>query len=372
MSDSPTVTGTRLPLVLAPMAGGPTTPALCAAVSAAGGLPFLPGGYLDADSFAAKVDEVDRMIDGPFGVNLFVPDTTVRPDDGTGHGDHADDDAAAYTAYRELIIDRGFARPDQLPVDPVRTDDDYPRKLDLAIAGPARFISFTFGHPDPADVDRVHRAGKVVVLTATTFPGVDAALAAGADILTVQGTDAGGHRASVPGADDDSAPTAGELTVYAASLDPAVRRPVFAGGGVSGPGDVQDLLAAGAAAVQVGTMFLLADEAGTRSTHRRAIIGLHDRGTVVTRAFTGRPARAVDNRFIRELDASAPALYPELHYLTAGLRGGADRRADPESLNLWAGTGYRAATPGPAADIVRRLCPDDRPDPRTTTPERPQ
>lgn len=337
----------QVPVVLAPMAGGPSTPALCAAVAEAGGLPFFAAGYLSAGQLRDRVAELVELTDRPFGVNLFVPDADAEPVD-----------ADAYRSYRERIISLGFAEASELPEEPVWSDDDYDAKLEVALDGPATYVSFTFGHPTPDVVDRVHAAGKKVVLNATSPAGIGAALTVGADTLVVQGAGAGGHRASVVGADDEAFHDTVDLVRHARTL---TGLPVFAAGGVSGAADVARLLAAGATAVQVGTLFLLADEAGTKVTHRKAVAAMHDRDTVVTRSFTGRPARAVTNRFITELEGrgdTAPAAYPALHFLTSGLRKRADAEGNAELLNLWAGTGFRHAVSAPAGDIVRELVPE--------------
>lgn len=346
MSGRLTDLGIRVPVVLAPMAGGPSTPELCAAVSEEGGLPFFAAGYLSAGQLQDRLDELKGMTDRPFGVNLFVPDTDADPVEGD-----------AYRRYRDRIVTLGFAEEPELPQEPVWSDDDYTAKLEVALASPAAFVSFTFGHPIPEVVDQVHTAGKKVVLNATSPSGIQAALQAGADVLVVQGAGAGGHRASVPGTDDDAFYETEDLVRQATAL---TELPVFAAGGVAGAVDVSRLLAAGATAVQVGTLFLLANEAGTKETHREALTSLRDRDTVVTSAFTGRPARAVVNRFITEMEGrgeSAPAAYPALHFLTSGLRKRADTEGNAELLNLWAGTGFRHAVSAPAGDIVRGLYP---------------
>ncbi|MFD7025663.1 nitronate monooxygenase, partial [Promicromonospora sukumoe] len=130
--------------------------------------------------------------------------------------------------------------------------------------------------------------------------------------------------------------------------------PVVAAGGVDGPDAVRDLLAAGAQAVAVGTLLLRTDESGASATYQAALAA-SDRGTVVTRAFTGRPARAVRNGFVDRHDDAAPVGYPAIHHLTRDLRRRAAAAGDAERLHLWAGTGYRRAAPGPASDVVRAL-----------------
>lgn len=334
--------GITKPIVLAPMAGGPSTTELCLAVARAGGLPFIASGYLTVDATVERIEELSSLIDGhPFGVNLFVPDFS---------GEGVDRDG--YLAYRNRILRVHDIAAEKLPEEPTWTDDFYAEKLNAVLASDATFVSFAFGYPSPEDIARLQGAGKVVVLYATSRPGVDAVIAAGADVIGIQGVSAGGHRASVDGFDDASEEEAVALVSYAASVSDT---PIVAGGGVSGAADVTAILDAGASAVQVGTLFLLAEEAGTKPTHRRALEELTDRETVLTHVFTGKSARAIGNRFITDMDNDAPSLYPSLHYLTAGMRADAAAADDPEHLHLWAGAGFPAARRAPATEILDGL-----------------
>ncbi|WP_136089586.1 NAD(P)H-dependent flavin oxidoreductase [Auritidibacter ignavus] len=337
----PELTLTR-PLVVAPMAGGPSTAQLAIAVAATGGFPFLAGGYLSAEALKAQVDAYTGATDAPAGVNLFVPDPAAQ---------EIDEDV--YLKYRHQIISKLKLDPQLLPEAPIYSDDAFSDKLNVALSSSIPVISFTFGYPTTQVIDRVHQARRWVALNATSCAGIDAAVRHGADLLIVQGPDAGGHRASVPDADHfEASPSTGELLAYAARHH---RVPVIAAGGIAGPHDVAELLAEGATAVQVGTLFLDAVEAGTKQTHRLGLRNLIDRDTVITRAFTGRPARAIRNQFTDALSDQAPGLYPQLHYLTSGLRKQADQQRNPEHLNLWAGTGFRNIQHLPAAEIVEHL-----------------
>lgn len=333
------------PLVLAPMAGGPSTPRLAAAVAGAGGLPFLAAGYLSPESLRADIADLQGYLEKsselPFGVNLFVPDP---------QGSRCD--VEAYSDYRARVLEVSGVSPELVPAEPIWSDDAFEEKLEIVCASAASIVSFTFAHPAPAVVERVHAAGKLVIFYATSRPGIDAIVDSGADVIGIQGPNAGGHRATVFGVDDDSNESVLELVEYARGIS---RKPIIAGGGVSGAADVRNLLRAGATGVQVGTLFLNAQEAGTKKTHRRALEEFGGRETVITRAFSGRPARAIENSFSAALSGSAPAFYPQLHFLTAGLRKEANERGDAENLNLWAGTGFVHAKEEPAADIARRL-----------------
>ena len=131
--------------------------------------------------------------------------------------------------------------------------------------------------------------------------------------------------------------------------------PIIAAGGVGHREDVVKLVEAGATAVQVGTRFLTTAEAGTKETHLRALRELTERDTVLTHAFSGKPARAIENTFTREFSRVAPELYPQLHYLTTPIRGAANKTSDPEYLNLWAGIAFSQCEDQYAGDVVAEL-----------------
>ena len=330
-------------IVLAPMAGGPSTPRLCTAVSEAGGLGFLAAGYLDLEALDRVLEEVEELASAPYGVNLFVPDAGPP-----------EDAEVRYSAYRSRLIADEEYSPEVFPAEPRWSDDGFEEKLERVLRSSAACVSFTFGHPGEQAVRRVQEAGKAAILYATSRAGILSAARSGADAVGVQGIEAGGHRASAAGIDDDSAEDLPDLIAAARA---ATDRPVIAAGGVAGRDDVVRLMEAGADAVQVGTLFLTAREAGTKATHRRALLELKGRGTMLTRAFSGRPARTVENAFAAEHSAHAPALYPQVHYLTSQMRRLADAAGDPEHLNLWAGTGFAACREVEAAQLVRELTP---------------
>lgn len=329
--------GVTNPVLAAPMAGGPTTPDLVLAAAAAGSLGFLAAGYRAADPVAEQISLM-RKVSVPFGVNLFAPNPVpVDPD--------------AFRAYAEVLrpeLERfGLA----VPHDPAEDDDHWSAKIDLLVADPVPLVTFTFGIPDRSVIAALRKAGSTVGQTVTSPEEALAAVEAGVDLLTVQSSAAGGHSGTLTPA---RLPAPVPITELVASVRAAVDLPLIAAGGVSSPEQVAAVLAAGADAVAVGTVLLLANESGASEVHRKALA--EDRGDpVMTRAFSGRPARGLPNTFIARYDALAPAGYPALHHLTSPLRKAAAAAGDPELVNLWAGTGYRAATAEPAADILTRL-----------------
>jgi nitronate monooxygenase len=321
-------------IVLAPLAGGPSTPELAAAVANAGGLPFLGAGYLTPAAFAEQLTATRLLTGAALGVNLFV----LR---------EPRIDRAALAAYAEELQPEA-ARWDVRLGEPRFDDDGFDAKLALALDAGAATVSFTFGCPSGADLDRVRAAGAAAWLTVTSAAEARAAAAAGADALVVQGAEAGGHRGGWDDLDRDDPPLLELLREAAAVVD----LPLIATGGIGDRAGVLAALDAGAAAAQLGTAFLLADEAGTSEPHRRALAAGGE--TAITRAFTGRRARGLVNGFMRA-HPHAPSAYPHVHHLTAPLRAAARAAGDPDGINLWAGTNATAARAEPAAAIVARL-----------------
>ncbi|KHK99959.1 2-nitropropane dioxygenase [Microbacterium mangrovi] len=341
MRALPDSLGVRLPIVAAPMAGGPTTVALAASVAAAGGLPFLAAGYKTPDAVA---DEIRRLeaVGSPFGVNVFVPSGP-------------DADGAAFRAYAAELQPEADAHGVPLNPVPVADDDFWHEKLDMLTRHPVPVVSFTFGLPRAAEIAALRRAGSVVLASVTTPSEAVAAREAGADGLVVQGPDAGGHSATF---DAERALDEIGTAELVGRVRAAIDLPVIAAGGVDGPAAVATLLAAGAEAVAVGTLLLRTDEAGTSATHRAALADPRFDRTVITHAFTGRPARGLHNGFIARHEATAPFGYPAIHHLTRDLRRAAAQAGDPDRVHLWAGTGYRSAPTGPAGDVIRWLATD--------------
>ncbi|WP_410666084.1 NAD(P)H-dependent flavin oxidoreductase [Amycolatopsis sp. lyj-84] len=329
----------RFPVIAAPMAGGPTTPELVAAVTAAGGFGFLSGGYLSADALADRIAKTAELTGEPFGVNLFVPGGAATADLG-GH------------------LERWRAEAERYGVEPgePRWDDDaYTAKLEVVLERKVPVVSFTFGTPSPEDVERLHANGSKVAVTVTSPAEADQAVAAGADALVVQGFEAGAHRglfADEPGAEGGGVQygVLSLLRLVSARTD----LPLVATGGLVHGADIAAVLAAGADAAQLGTAFLRADEAGTQPAHRQALAD-GGRATAFTRAFSGRPARSLVNRAVADFSAAAPSAYPEINNLTKPIRAAAGKAGDPEVMSLYAGQTYELAGSGPAASIVERL-----------------
>jgi nitronate monooxygenase len=331
--------GLTRPVLAAPMAGGPSTPALVTAAAAAGGLGFLAAGYKTPQALADEIAAVAGA-SVPFGVSLFAPNPVpVSPPE--------------FRAYAAAIA--GEAARYALSVagaEPVEDDDHWHDKIDVLRASPVPVVGFTFGIPAPDVIAALRRTGALLVQSVTSAAEAAAAADAGVDAVAVQAAAAGGHSATLtprlPLADTP-------LTSLVAAVRQAVPLPIIAAGGIAAAADVAAAIRAGADAVAVGTLLLRANEAGTSATHRAALADPARSGTVLTRAFTGRPARGLRNEFTDRYTGIAPYGYPALHYLTSPMRKAAAAAGDPERVHLWAGTGYRHATAEPAAAILDRL-----------------
>ena len=322
------------------MGGGPSTPALAGAVSEAGGLGFLAAGYRSVAAVRDEIGEVRRLTERPFGINLFVPGPALA-------------DRGALEAYASTLEGEAERYGVELG-DPVHDDDGWEEKLALFAEERVPVVSVTFGLPSAAAVEALQDAGCALWVTVTTADEAAGAQEAGADALVVQGVEAGGHRGSFDEAARGDVGLLALLQLVRSSTD----LPLVATGGIATGHGIAAVLAAGAAAAQLGTAFMLTPEAATSPAHREALRGA--RRTALTRAFTGRSARGIENRFMRDHEADAPQGYPEVHHLTAPVRAAARERGDAEGFHLWAGQAHPLAAPLPAGELVRRLADEAR------------
>ena len=321
----------RRRIMVAPMAGGPTTTDLVVAAARAGALGWLAAGYKTPEAMAAEIAAVRAATAEPFGVNVFVPGAPYP-------------DRRVLAGYLDSL-GPGLG-------DASWDDDGFDGKVAALLADPPAITSFTFGCPPPGVIRALQDAGSAVVITVTSPAEATLAEQAGADALCVQGYEAGAHRGAfvnddAPGRDRDLLALIGEVAAVTAL-------PQIAAGGIMGARQVRAVLTAGAAAAQCGTAFLRSPESGAHPLHKAALADPRYTATTVTRAFSGRPARGLVNEFIVE-HADAPPAYPELNNATRPLRAAAATRGDTGRMSLWAGQGYRLAAELPAAEIIERL-----------------
>ena len=318
-------------IVVAPMAGGPTTVGLVIAAGEAGALGFLAAGYKTPEAMTAEIGAVRAATAEPFGVNVFVP------------GGPCADRGALARYLDSLGPDAGEASWD---------GDGFEDKVAALLADPPAVTSFTFGCPAAPVIRALQDAGSAVVITVTSPAEAHLAAEAGADGLCAQGYEAGAHRGTfvnddAPGRDRGLLSLIGEVAAVTGL-------PQIAAGGIMGPRQVRAVLAAGAVAAQCGTAFLRSPESGAHPLHKAALADPRYPATAVTRAFSGRPARGLVNEFMLG-HPDAPAAYPEINNATRPLRAAAAARGDTGRMSLWAGQGYRLAAELPAAEIIGRL-----------------
>jgi nitronate monooxygenase len=341
MSTLDHLLGTRFPLVQAPMAGVQGS-ALAIAVCNAGGLGSLPCAMLAPDAIRRELAAIKAATDAPFAVNFFCH-ATPAPD--------ASREAAWRQAlapdYREYGIDPQSIAPGagRLPFN-----DEAAAILEEIRP---RAVSFHFGLPSPGHVARVKATGAAILASATTVAEALWLEAHGADAIIAQGLEAGGHRGIFLSADLTT--QVGTMSLVP-QIARAVKVPVIAAGGIADARGVAAAMALGAAGVQAGTAYLLASEATTGPLHRAAIRSDAAYHPALTNLFTGRPARGIVNRVMKELGVIGPA--PEFPFAVAALaplRAAAESRGSTDFSPLWAGQNAPACKEGSAAEITREL-----------------
>lgn len=322
-----------VPILLAPLGGGPGAPALAAAVSRGGGLGTVGSAYFTAGDLLAAAEDTRARTDRPFAMNLFVPAPApvfTREEESTAQ-------AELRTWQAELHVAPVPLHPPYL--------DDFDAQFQAVLTAKPAVLSFTFGQLEAAQLRALRARGIRTLGTATGLSEALQLQASGVDGLILQGAGAGGHRGSW--LDDERLGTADLVR----RVRPHVTLPLVAAGGLMTRRDVQAALEAGASLAALGTAFLLADEAGTHPTYRRAL----ERGgqTGLTRAFTGRWARGLVNRAFQEIRHPLPT--PAQHALTRPVRQAAAAAGRSDLMSLWAGTGVNGAQRGPAGAILAQL-----------------
>lgn len=340
--------GLTHPIVQAPMAGGATTPELVSAVSASGALGTLAAALLGPSAIARQIADIRTRTDRPFGVNLFVlPSPFPDPEPAVV------EQALSWLAPHYATF--GLPLPD-VHAPGWRWCEDFQAQLEAVAEAAPACVSFTFGIVDRATVARLQARGSLVLGTATTVAEAQAWEAAGADAVTAQGSEAGAHRGTFLEPAERS--LIGTLPLVRACVQ-AVSIPVIAAGGIMDGAGIAAVQALGAQAAQMGTAFLVCDEARIPEPHRLALLAARGgtAATRITRAFSGREARGIVNTYMQAmqpLEARLPP-YPILNALTGPLRKAAAEAGDAQYLSLWAGQGVPLARPLPAAQLIERL-----------------
>ena len=336
--------GLEHPIVQGPMAGGPTTPELVAAASKAGVLGSLGAAYLTPEALQEQIAEIRRLTDGPFNVNLFVPSPFEADPTRIGR---AGELLAPYR--RELGIDD--------PGTPTAFEEDFGEQLEVVLEERVPVFSFTFGSLGPEVTGRFKEIGATVLGTATTVEEGLKLEKDGVDGVVAQGAEAGGHRGTFLADFRDA--LIGTMALVPQMVD-AISLPVVAAGGVMDGRGLAAALVLGAGAAQMGTAFLTCEESGTHPAFKEAVLGAAEDQTAVTRAFSGRAARAIKNRFLLEVGAHEDEIpaFPIQNALTKDVRAAAQSQDRPEFMSLWAGQGVRLARATTVAELVENVTGD--------------
>jgi nitronate monooxygenase len=332
--------GIEQPIIKAPLAGAGDTPELVAAVSEAGGLGIFGAAYLQPDSIRATARRIRELTSRPFGLNLFAP-LPAAP--------LPADPAPALRRLAPWFEELSLPAPGELPAEP---HPDFDAQMEAVLDSAPAVFSFAFGDI-PAEAIAAARNRSICLLgTATTVAEAIGLSRSGVDAVVAQGSEAGGHRGSY--AASFEAGMVGTMALVPQMAD-AIDIPVIASGGIMDGRGIAAALALGAAAVQLGTAFLTCPEAGTPTAYRNALLDAAEDSTRITAAFSGRPARGIENRFLREMAEAEILPFPYQNALTRPLRTRAAELGRAEFLSLWAGQGLRLARELPAAELVRAL-----------------
>lgn len=324
----------KYPIIQAPMAGGISTVALAAAVSKNGGLGFLAAGYKTAEALEKEITAMEQA-GVLYGVNIFVP--TQKPDQ--------EQEVNAFKALLEKDWDKELELP-------VWSDDEWEEKLALLKRYKVPVASFTFGCPEKEIIRELQKQGTYIIVTVTDANEARLAQQAGADAVCLQGLEAGGHRASFENTDPaDTKP----LIELLQKVRKTVELPVIAAGGIMDGRQIKELLQAGAAAVQLGTAFICCEESGANPIYKRALVERQFTNTKLTRAFTGRLARGLENDFMNRYEAVAPAAYPTLHFITQSIRKKALASENAQAMSMWAGQGFKRVRALPVNELMQQL-----------------
>lgn len=333
--------GVRHAIILAPMAGGTSTPALVAAVSNAGGLGSMGAGYMTPEEIARAIVEIRSLTNRPFAVNLFAGGP-----DGSGTRDSAEMLTVMASFHAKLGL--------PAPTNPSSSLPPFAQQVKAVLDAQVPIFSFTFGIPEADILVRMKARGIKLIGTATTVAEARALHAAGIDAIVAQGSEAGAHRGTFLASCEGSLVATMALVPQIAG---AVPLPVIASGGIMDGRGIVAAAALGASAVQMGTAFLLCPESGASEAYRAAIRAARDDATILTRAFSGRLARGIPNLFATSMKEHERSIlpYPAQNNLTRPMRTAAAKKGDADYLSLWAGQAASLARAMPAADLVEQL-----------------
>lgn len=332
----------KWPLMLAPLAGGPGTSELIATVSESGGMGSLGAAYMNAKSIEEMVIEIRNKTKRPFAINLFLPQP--KP---TITSEMIQNSLNATSLYRQELK---LEKPElQAPFE-----EDFDDQFEAILKVRPIIFSFTFGTLHQEYLKEIRRQKILAVGTATSLEEALQLQDSRVDAIVLQGIEAGGHRGIFdPSSKDPEIPLLQLLEI----CKKKIKVPMIAAGGIMNSEHIRSALKAGASLVQMGTAFLACREAGTSNAYRKKLLESAQRQTKTTRAFSGRLARGIENRFMKEMDAKPDSIlpFPAQNKLTRDLRTAASSQDNPDFLSLWAGTGAGELWTGSAYELIENL-----------------
>lgn len=332
----------KYPILQAGMAGGVTTPELVASVSNGGALGMLGAGYMSSDQMQDAIKKVKHLTDNPFGVNLFIPE---NPEVSEEEMIKADEWLQPFREELNLSKLSVVKKPNTLFVE---------EQINILIEEKVNVCSFTFGLPSKEIVQKLKKENIVVIGTATTVKEAIANEQIGVDMVVVQGSEAGGHRGTFIGSFEDA--MIGTMSLVPQTVD-NVNIPVIAAGGIMDGRGVLSALILGAQAVQMGTAFVTSVESGANKQHKEAILNSNEDQTVMTSAFSGKPARGIRNDFITKMAPYEEELpkYPIQNTLTKSIRSEAAKQNRPEWMSLWSGQNLRLSKQQSVSEMLLEI-----------------
>ncbi|MFD0824154.1 NAD(P)H-dependent flavin oxidoreductase [Neobacillus sp. M.A.Huq-85] len=339
--------GIQYPIIQAPMAGGPTTSKLVAAVSNAGGLGTIGAGYLTPSQIRKQIQEVKQLTEKNFGINLFVPSNYQQ-------------DEQKIKTTKELLqpIEQELKVDSTAKIPTFEQDlETFHEQVQVVVEEQVPVCSFTFGLPSQEIIDHLKKNSIIVIGTATTVQEAILNEKAGMDMVVLQGSEAGGHRGTFENNAEQG--LIGLMSLIPQAAD-QINIPIIAAGGIM---DARGAIAAkclGALAVQMGTAFLVCEESGASQVHKETIIKASEDQVVLTKAFSGKMARGVNNRFIETIKEMEPKLppYPIQNELTKGIRKASSTSRNPDFMSLWAGQSPRLAKASTVQELINKLIED--------------
>lgn len=332
---------TTFPIIQAPMAGGTTTPELVAAVSNAGGLGSLGAGYMTANEIRSAIKKIQQLTNKPFSVNLFIPEK---------HHAMPEEIEKARQAVQEACYELNF---NVTPVTPPYTPS-FEEQMNVLLEEKIPIFSFTFGIPSINWIENFKKNGIVLIGTATTLEEAKLLEKYHIDAVVAQGSEAGGHRGTFIGKAEDALIN---VSLLVQSILEHVKIPVIAAGGIMDARRILASIKLGASAVQMGTAFLCCNESGIHPLYRKLLLNTKHDNTILTRAFSGKLARALINKFIIRMQEHDDSIlnYPIQNRLTSPMRKEAGMKNLTDFMSMWAGQCSYLCKARPAAKLTQEL-----------------